>query len=202
MCVADDQSRSVEHSGSLTVPARVHKRTPTTWPAPLGDRAGQGHLPSSLFRRPAPVSPKPAMVSETISELRVRYAETDQMGVVYHANYLVWCELGRTDFIRALGKSYAELERDGVLLVVSDVAMRFHASARYDDPIRVFTRLTSAGSRGVAFGYRIVRTDTDALLVSASTSLLSIDKAGRLVAMPRDLRSILEAAVTPAPDVR
>ena len=57
------------------------------------------------------------MVSETISELRVRYAETDQMGVVYHANYLVWCELGRTDFIRALGKSYAELERDGVLWV-------------------------------------------------------------------------------------
>jgi hypothetical protein len=56
-----------------------------------------------------------AMVSETISELRVRYAETDQMGVVYHANYLVWCELGRTDFIRALGKSYAELEREGVL---------------------------------------------------------------------------------------
>jgi acyl-CoA thioester hydrolase len=144
----------------------------------------------------------PAMVPETISELRVRYAETDQMGVVYHANYLVWCELGRTDFIRALGKSYAELERDGVLLAVSDASMRFHASARYDDPIRVFTRLTSAGSRGIAFAYRIVRADTDVLLVSATTSLVSIDKVGRLTAMPRDLRSMLEAAVAPATDAR
>lgn len=143
-----------------------------------------------------------AMVSETISELRVRYAETDQMGVVYHANYLVWCELGRTDFIRALGKSYAELEREGVLLAVSDVTMRFHASARYDDPIRVHTRLTSAGSRGLAFAYRVMRADTETLLVSATTALVSIDKTGRLAAMPRDVRAVLEAAVMPADDAR
>lgn len=142
------------------------------------------------------------MVSETISELRVRYAETDQMGVVYHANYLVWCELGRTDFIRALGKSYAELEREGVLLAVSDATMRFHASARYDDPIRVFTRLTSAGSRGITFAYRIVRADTDVVLVSATTSLVSIDASGRLTMLPRELRAMLEAAVTPAADGR
>ncbi|QJR38133.1 acyl-CoA thioesterase [Gemmatimonas groenlandica] len=144
------------------------------------------------------MSPMAALVSDTISELRVRYAETDQMGVVYHANYLVWCELGRTDFIRALGKSYAELERDGVLLAVSDATMRFHASARYDDPIRVHTRLTSAGSRGLAFSYRVMRADTETLLVSATTSLVSIDKTGRLAAMPRDIRTVLEAAVTPA----
>ncbi len=137
------------------------------------------------------------MLSETISELRVRYAETDQMGVVYHANYLVWCELGRTDFIRARGKSYAELERDGLLLAVSDVTMRFHASARYDDPIRVHTRLTAAGSRGLTFAYRVMRADTDTLLVSATTALVSIDKSGRLAAMPRDMRAILEAAVMP-----
>jgi len=135
------------------------------------------------------------MVSETISELRVRYAETDQMGVVYHANYLVWCELGRTDFIRAHGRSYASLEQDGVLLAVSDVTMRFHASARYDDPIRVHTQLNKAGSRGLAFAYRIVRADTGALLVSATTALVSIDRSGRLAAMPRDLRVVLEAAV-------
>lgn len=144
----------------------------------------------------------PAMVSESISELRVRYAETDQMGVVYHANYLVWCELGRTDFIRALGKSYAELERDGVLLAVSDVTMRFHASARYDDPIRVHTRLTGAGSRGLTFAYRVMRADTETLLASATTALVSIDKSGRLAAMPRDLRAVLEAAVMPAADGR
>ena len=144
----------------------------------------------------------PAMVSETISELRVRYAETDQMGVVYHANYLVWCELGRTDFIRALGKSYAELEREGVLLAISDVTMRFHASARYDDLIRVQTRLTSAGSRGLVFAYRVMRADTDALLVSVTTSLVAINKAGRPAGMPREVRDVLEAAVMPAENGR
>ena len=198
MCVANDQRRSVEHGGSLTVRGQGHKRAGL----PLGGRVGREHLPNSFFHRPAPVSSMAAMVSETVSELRVRYAETDQMGVVYHANYLVWCEIGRTDFIRALGKSYAELERDGVLLAVSDATMRFHASARYDDPIRVRTRLTSAGSRGLTFAYRVSRADTDALLVSATTALVSIDASGRLAAMPRDVRMILEAAVTPADNGR
>jgi len=192
--VADDQSRCMEHRGSLTVLGRRHKRTGR----PLGTRAGQGHLPSSPIRPLAPVSLMPAMVSETISELRVRYAETDQMGVVYHANYLVWCELGRTDFIRALGKSYAELEREGVRLAVSDVTMRFHAAARYDDPIRVHTRLTAIGSRRLAFAYRVVRADTETLLVSATTALVSIDTTGRLSVLPPDVRAVLEAAVLPA----
>ena len=184
----------MEHSGSLTVLGRRHKRTGR----PLGTRAGQGHLPSSPIRPLAPVSLMPAMVSETISELRVRYAETDQMGVVSHANYLVWCELGRTDFIRALGKSYAELEREGVRLAVSDVTMRFHAAARYDDPIRVHTRLTAIGSRRLAFAYRVVRADTETLLVSATTALVSIDTTGRLAVLPPDVRAVLEAAVLPA----
>lgn len=135
------------------------------------------------------------MAFETISELRVRYAETDQMGVVYHANYLVWCEIGRTDFIRRAGRSYAELERDGVLLAVSDASMRFHASARYDDPVAVHTSLTAIGSRGMTFAYRIVRADTATLLVSASTSLVSINRDGRLAALPRDVRTWLESAM-------
>ena len=82
----------------------------------------------------------------------MRYAETDQMGVVYHSNYLVWCEIGRTDFIRTLGTPYAQLERMGVLLAVSDVTLRCLASERYDDPIRIFTRLTEVRARpgGVA----------------------------------------------------
>jgi len=71
------------------------------------------------------------------------------MGVVYHANYLVWCEIGRTDFIRRIGRSYAELENEGVLLAVSDAALRFHASARYDDPIRVRTTLSNIRSRSM-----------------------------------------------------
>ena len=66
----------------------------------------------------------------------MRYAETDQMGVVYHANYLVWCEMGRTDFIRRLGLSYADMERNGIALAVSELSARFHAAAHYDELIK------------------------------------------------------------------
>ena len=71
-------------------------------------------------------------------EFRVRYSETDQMGVVYHANYLPWCEVGRTELIRRIWKSYADVEREeGVLLAVTDVSMRYHMAARYDNLVRV-----------------------------------------------------------------
>lgn len=136
------------------------------------------------------------MAIETISELRVRYAETDQMGVVYHANYLIWCEIGRTDFIRQAGRSYADLERDGVRLAVSEASLRFRASARYDDPIRVHTTLSSLGSRGMTFHYRIVRAEQEALLVTASTSLVSVTAEGKLTTMPPELRAWLAAAHT------
>lgn len=137
------------------------------------------------------------MPQETRSELRVRYAETDQMGVVYHANYLVWCEIGRTDFIRANGRAYAELEQDGVRLAVSDAALRYHGSARYDDAILVYTRLVDVRSRSITFAYRIREAVEDRLLVSATTSLISLDSEGRLLAMPPDMRALLAAAVSP-----
>ncbi len=136
------------------------------------------------------------MPIETISELRVRYAETDRMGVVYHANYLVWCEIGRTDFIRAIGTPYAQLENEGVLLAVSDVTMRFHASARYDDPVRIFTRLTEVRSRAMTFDYRILRADTETLLISARTALVSLSATGKPVALPASLRTTLQEAVS------
>ena len=137
------------------------------------------------------------MPTETVSDLRVRYAETDQMGVVYHANYLVWCEIGRTDFIRASGKRYAELEQDGVRLAVSDASIRFLASARYDDPIRVYTRLVDVRSRAMTFSYRVCRGDLGTLLVSASTTLVSLASDGRLAAIPPDVRAFLSASVSP-----
>lgn len=144
------------------------------------------------------------MPAETVSTLRVRYAETDQMGVVYHANYLVWCEVGRTDFIRRAGRSYADLERDGVRLAVADATVRFHAPARYDDDIRVHTTLTAVGSRGMSFAYRVVHGASGVLLVSATTSLVSIDATGRPVRMPAEVRAWLEhsrdAADASAPD--
>src|SRR5215216_1852797 len=106
-------------------------------------------------------------------ELRVRYAETDKMGVVYHANYLVWCEIGRTDYIRTLGMRYADMERQGVRLAVAEASMRSHAGARYDDMIRVETVLTEVRSRTITFDYVITNADTGAKLVTASTVLVS-----------------------------
>lgn len=112
------------------------------------------------------------------------------MGVVYHANYLVWCEIGRTDYIRNLGVSYAELERRGVALAVSDLSIRYHAAARYDDLVRVTTTLGAVRSRSIAFDYVVTRADTGERLATASTTLVSIDPDGRLISLPRDVRAL------------
>jgi acyl-CoA thioester hydrolase len=125
-------------------------------------------------------------------EFRVRYAETDQMGVVYHTNYLVWCEVGRTDFIRSRGMSYADVERAGVGLAVSDLSARFHAAARYDEMIRVRTTLVEVRSRSITFDYLITRAESGERLVSARTALVSIDRSGRLVALPASVRALFE----------
>jgi acyl-CoA thioester hydrolase len=130
-----------------------------------------------------------------VSELRVRYAETDQMGVVYHSNYLIWCEIGRTDYIRALGRPYTELERDGVALAVAEATMRCHAPARYDDVIRIETTLTEIKSRTLTFDYVITHAATDARLVTARTILVSLDPNGRVVALPAAVRAFLGAGV-------
>lgn len=130
-----------------------------------------------------PLSPRTAI------DFRVRYAETDQMGVVYHANYLVWCEIGRTELIRRRGSSYADLERGGVLLAVSEAKLRFHASARYDDTVRVETWVEEVRSRGVTFGYLISRVDGDDLsrLVTATTALVALGRDARPRKLPPDL---------------
>jgi acyl-CoA thioester hydrolase len=127
--------------------------------------------------------------------MRVRYAETDRMGVVYHANYLAWCEVGRTELIRTLGVSYAELEATGLMLAVADASVRYHAPARYDDVVRVETTLSDVRSRTVTFDYLITNAATDARLVTARTVLVSLDPAGRTVAMPGEFRARLEAAM-------
>jgi acyl-CoA thioester hydrolase len=120
------------------------------------------------------------------ARFRVRYAETDQMGVVYHANYLVWCEIGRTELIRSLGPSYASLERDGILLAVSDASLRFHAPARYDDQIAVETRVESVRSRSLTFAYLISREEGESRqrLVSATTTLVALDPSSRPRSLP------------------
>lgn len=132
------------------------------------------------------------MERRAVADIRVRYAETDQMGVVYHANYLIWCEIGRTEFIRALGLSYADMERRGCMLAVTDVSMRMHASARYDDLVRVTTRLVAVRSRAVEFAYEIAHADSGASIASVATTLVSVSPAGRPVTLPADLRALLD----------
>ena len=138
----------------------------------------------------APAAPRPHAV-----EFRVRYAETDRMGVVYHAEYLVWCEVGRTEFIRDRWRSYAALEADGVMLAVAEATVRYHAGARYDELIRVETRLSELRSRMLRFTYDVRRAESGERLVSAATTLVAIDASGRTVTMPAGLRAALEPHV-------
>jgi acyl-CoA thioester hydrolase len=136
----------------------------------------------------------------TESRLRVRYAETDRMGVAYHTHYLVWCEVGRTDFIRQFGTSYASLEDEGILLAVAEANVRYGASARYDEEIIVRTWLERAQSRAVTFGYDIVSATTPGRrLASASTRLVALDRAGRPRALPSTLLEQFREAVAASP---
>jgi acyl-CoA thioester hydrolase len=130
-------------------------------------------------------------VPESITELRVRYAETDQMGVVYHTNYLIWCEIARTDLIRAHGASYRELEERGIRLAVSEASVRYIAAARYDDRIRVETRLTHVTSRTLVFDYTIVNADSSQRLAVATTTLISLDRSNHVSVLPADVRRAL-----------
>jgi acyl-CoA thioester hydrolase len=131
------------------------------------------------------------MIPESVTEVRVRYAETDQMGVVYHTNYLVWCEIARTDLIRMFGASYRELEERGIRLAVSEASVRYIAAARYDDRIRVETRLSRVTSRTMIFDYTILNADTMQRLATASTTLISLDASNRVSVLPADVRRAL-----------
>ena len=97
---------------------------------------------------------------ESITPIRVRYAETDAMGIVHHAVYPVWMELGRSDFLRALGQSYSEWEAQGVRMSVAELQVKYRAPARYDELVEVRTRLAEAGRRRVVFAYDVRREDT------------------------------------------
>lgn len=119
------------------------------------------------------------------------------MGVVYHAEYLVWCEVGRTDYIRSLGLPYAELERRGTLLAVAEATIRYHAPARYDDLIRVETRLVDVRSRAITFEY-LVRNAAGDRLATARTLLVSLDPNGRPSPIPADVRVVMLRVVDDA----
>ena len=133
--------------------------------------------------------------SQSSVEFRVRYSETDQMGIAYHGHYLPWCEMARTEHMRRLGVRYRSLEERGFLLAVSDAHVRFAKSARYDDQLRVWAWLTVVGSRLIAFGYRIERVDDGAILATAETTLVSVDGSGRPCRLPGDVLAHLKELI-------
>ena len=133
-------------------------------------------------------------MSRSETTFRVRYGETDQMGFAYHPNYLVWCEIGRTEHMRALGVPYAELERRGWFLAVAEASVRYGAPARYDDRVRVETWVEAVKSRAITFGYEIHRTDPEpARLARASTTLISMDTRGRSRTLPPDVLELFRS---------
>ncbi len=139
------------------------------------------------------------MADDAVSscEFRVRYGETDQMGVVHHRHYLVWCELARTDHMREAGVSYRELEEQGLKLPVVEACVRYRQPARYDDPIRVRCWVRDIRSRQVSFGYAVERADTGALLATAHTSLIAVDSRHALTTIPPAIRARLVATPDP-----
>ena len=137
------------------------------------------------------------MPTESAIEIRVRYAETDQMGVVYHANYLVWCDMARTEYLRAAGASYRELEASGVRLAVTEASLRFRAPARFDDVVQVRCWVREVETRRVIFGYAMTRPSDGRLLTTAQTTLMALDSAHALSTIPPPVRTKLVVAPDP-----
>ena len=134
------------------------------------------------------------VVSE--SRLRVRYAETDQMGVVYHANHFIWFEIGRVDLMRQLGFSYRDLERDhGCFIPVVDARCRYKAPARYDDEIIVRTHLRNVRESVIHFGYELVRADNNELLAEGETMHMIIDSKMKHAPLPENYLKAFRRAI-------
>ena len=119
------------------------------------------------------------------TRVRVRYAETDQMGVVYHANYLVWMEIGRVELVRSLGMSYKDLEAtEGLALAVVEVQCRYLYPARYDQEIFVSTNVAAFTARSITFGYEIKSSDGGRLLANGETRHLWVNRDMRPSRLP------------------
>jgi acyl-CoA thioester hydrolase len=128
--------------------------------------------------------------------LRVRYAETDQMGRAHHMQYLAWFELGRTELIRGTGLSYAAIERTGTLLPVAEVEVRYGRAVGYDELVEIETRITEVRSRTVTFAYRAFRADDGEPLASGRTRLVCTDSDGRPRRIPAEIASMLRAILS------
>lgn len=126
------------------------------------------------------------------TEIRVRYAETDKMGIVHHSNYYVWFELGRSELCRARGFSYREMEdRDEALLIVAESRCRYKSPAFYEDVLTVRTRISKIRSRGISFEYEIFRSSDETVLAEGETVHIVTDKNNKIRSMPEKYKSKL-----------
>jgi acyl-CoA thioester hydrolase len=134
------------------------------------------------------------VISET--RMRVRYAETDQMGIVYHANYFIWFEVGRVELMRQLGFSYRDMEhKDGCGIAVIDARCRYKAPARYDDEVMVRTHLKYIRESLVQFGYELLRVNDGTLLAEGDTTHVVVDPEMNKIPLPEKYRAAFRAAM-------
>jgi acyl-CoA thioester hydrolase len=146
------------------------------------------------------VKEKPEIYARAVEHsVRVRYSETDRMGIVYHANYIVWFEIGRTEFCRAAGFPYREMEEQGVLILVTGVDCRYRRSASYDDEVTIRTRMGDAGSRGLSFFYEVVRSGDGTLLAEGSTRHVFVNASNRPITIPAAIREAFARFVEDKP---
>jgi acyl-CoA thioester hydrolase len=141
------------------------------------------------------------MIEYYDATVRVRYAETDQMGVVYHANYLVWFEVGRVELMRALGFEYKRMEaEDDCRIVVADAHCRYHHSAVYDEVLRIRTRIAESRNRVVKFSYEVIRDVDGKVLANGETTHVICGRNGRPKMLPKKYHSIFNAVAAPQPN--
>ena len=136
----------------------------------------------------------------SLTTYRVIYGDTDQMGVVYYANYLRWFEKGRSELLRQSGIPYVSIERLGMHFPVTEVSCRYFRSAHYDDLIKIETRLASLGRASRTFTYRVVREDQGTLLASGSSKHACVNDQGRIIRIRNDLMKTLAIMLKPDED--
>ena len=139
-------------------------------------------------QRPEAGAPTPAVRK---ARIRVRYADTDRMGIVYYANYLVWFEVGRTEWLRQAGWTYAEMERDGISLPVIEARCEYRQPARYDDEIEIVTRGALLTPVRVRFDYQLMRLADGDVAAVGHTVHAAVDKGGRPRRLPPRVREML-----------
>lgn len=130
------------------------------------------------------------------TRLRVRYAETDQMGVVYHSNHLIWFEVGRVEFMRQMGFSYRDMERDdGRFIAVAEATCRYRAPVYYDEEVLVRTQLKTVRESVVIFSYTLVRAENGALLAEGETTHIVTDASMKVSTLPEKYLTAFRSAI-------